>query len=262
MITAGIDCGAKNTRSVIIRDNKILGRGETLTGFDQSEALVKSLGAALNKAELDESELWRIGITGSRLKPIHQAAFQINEARSMAASSCYFFPSGRVAVDVGAEESRVVRFDANGSVLDFALNEKCAAGAGSFIEAMARALETSIHEMGEMALMSDNPVPMNAQCTIFAESEIIGLIHARTPKMDISRAIFDAVASRIASMIRRVGLQLDIVLIGGMACNNGFVSSLKRELGIENILIPDHPEYSAATGAALIAAGEVTEGNA
>lgn len=261
MITAGIDCGAKNTRTVIIRDNKIVGRGETLTGFDQSEAVMKSLGAALNKADLDESELWRIGATGSGFKAIPQTVVQINEARSMAASSCYFFPSGRVAVDVGAEESRVVRFDAGGLVRDFALNEKCAAGAGSFIEAMARALETSVHEMGELALMSENPIPMNAQCTIFAESEIIGLIHARTPKMDISRAILDAVASRIASMIRRVGLQPDVVLLGGMACNTGFVSSLKRELGIENILIPDYPEYGAATGAALIAAGEGTDGN-
>ncbi len=261
MITAGIDCGARNTRTVIIRDNEIVGRGEATTGFDQSEAVRKSLGIALSEAGLDELELRHVGATGSGMKSIAQADVQVNEARSMAASSLYFFPSSRVVVDVGAEEARVVRFEVNGSVQDFAINEKCAAGAGSFIEAMARALETTVHEMGEIALRSNNPIPMNAQCTIFAESEVIGLIHAKTPKMDISRAIHDAVASRIASMIRRVGLQLDIVLMGGLARNNGFVSSMKREIGVENILIPDNPEYGAATGAALIAAVEGRKGN-
>lgn len=254
MITAGIDCGAKNTRTVIISDNKIVGRGATPTGFDQSEALRKSLEMALNQAGLDVSELRHIGATGSGSKSITQADIQVNEARSMAVSSVYFFPSSRVVVDLGAEEARVVRFDANGAVQDFTINEKCAAGSGSFIEAMARALETTVHELGEMALKSNNPLPMNAQCTIFAESEVISLIHAKTSKVDISRSIHDAIASRVASMIRRVGLQLDIVMMGGLALNDGYVTAVKRELGIEKILVPCNPEFGSATGAALVAA--------
>ena len=256
MITAGIDCGAKSTRTVLIRDNEIIGRGETPTGFDQSVAVRKSLGIALKTAGLDEAELAHIGATGSGSKSIAQADIQVNEARSMAVSSLYFFPSSRVVVDVGAEEARVVRFDLNGAVQDFAINEKCAAGAGSFIEAMARALETTVHELGEMALKSDNPIPMNAQCTIFAESEVIGLIHAKTPRIDISRAIHDAIASRVSSMIRRVGLELDIVMMGGLALNKGYVSSVKRELGIEKIFVPCNPEFGSATGAALVAASQ------
>jgi benzoyl-CoA reductase subunit D len=143
--------------------------------------------------------------------------------------------------------------DENGNATDFAINEKCAAGAGAFIEAMARALETSTEEMGSLALTSDKEIPMNAQCAIFAESEVVGLIHAKTKKNDISKAIHDAMASRIVSMIRRIGVNEDVVMLGGVGYNPGFVEAMKRELNLENIYIPDDPEYGAAVGAAVAA---------
>jgi benzoyl-CoA reductase subunit D len=106
-----------------------------------------------------------------------------------------------------------------------------------------------------MAMESDRTIPMNAQCAIFAESEVVGLIHARTSKADISRAIHDAMASRVVSMIRRIGVNEDIAMIGGVGLNPGFVESLGKELGVEKVLVPDDPAFGAALGAAL-AAGE------
>jgi benzoyl-CoA reductase subunit D len=147
----------------------------------------------------------------------------------------------------------VAKCDENGVVVDFAINDKCAAGAGAFIEAMARALETSLTDMGPLALSSNKAIAMNAQCTIFAESEVVGLIHARTEKRDISKAIHDAMASRIVSMIRRIGVDPDVAIIGGVACNPGFVFALQKELGLEKIFMPEHPEFGAATGAAVVA---------
>ncbi len=158
--------------------------------------------------------------------------------------------------DVGAEAARAAKFDEKGSVQDFAINDKCAAGAGTFIEAMGRALETPLAEMGPLALISTNPIPMNAQCAIFAESEVVGLIHAKTEKKDISRAIHDAMASRIVSMMRRIGVSPDVVMVGGVAHNVGFVEALRRELAVDKIYIPDEPEFAAATGAAAVAAKE------
>jgi len=155
--------------------------------------------------------------------------------------------------DIGAEEGRAAKFDEKGNPVDFAINEKCAAGAGSFIEAMSRALETPIEKIGPLALTSDNEIPMNAQCTIFAETEVIGLIHANTPKNDISKAIHDAIAGRIVSMIRRVGVDEEIVIMGGMAYNPAFLKALKIQLNIDDIKIPDDPEYGAAIGAAVAA---------
>jgi len=110
--------------------------------------------------------------------------------------------------------------------------------------------------MGPLALTSDKSIPMNAQCTIFAESEVVGLIHARTSKADISKAIHDAIASRIVSMIRRIGVNPDIVIAGGVAYNPGFLAAVQRELGAGQLWVPDLPEYAAAVGAAVVAAKE------
>lgn len=256
MLTAGIDCGAKNTKTVILKDGKVMGKGMNLTGFDQARAVKGSLEAALKAAGIKEDDLEHIGGTGSGAAEIKQADVQVNDIKAMAKAANYFFPTSRTVTDVGAEEGRAVKIDEQGTVIDFAINEKCAAGAGAFIEAMARALELPLEEMGPLALSSDKAIPMNAQCAIFAESEVVGLIHAKTEKPDISKAIHDAMASRIVSMIRRIGVNPDIAMIGGVGRNPGFVHSLKEELQIDTIYIPEDPEFGAAVGAAVVAAEE------
>jgi len=256
MLTAGIDCGAKNTKTVILKDGKIIAKGMNLTGFDQVAAIKASLEAALNVAGIKEDDLDHIGGTGSGAAEIKQADAQVNDIKATAKAANYFFPSSRTVTDVGAEEGRAVKIDDHGTVIDFAINEKCAAGAGAFIEAMSRALEVPLVEMGSLALSSDKTIPMNAQCAIFAESEVVGLIHAKTEKQDISKAIHDAMASRIVSMIRRIGVNPDIAMIGGVGRNPGFVHSLKSELEVDTIYIPEDPEFGAAVGAAIVAAEE------
>jgi predicted CoA-substrate-specific enzyme activase len=256
MIVAGIDCGAKNTKTVIMRNGQIIGRGQVATGFDQAQAVRESLELAVKEAGLDRGHIDRIGGTGSGAKAISHVDIKVNDIKAISAAANHFFPHSRTVADVGAEAARAARFDENGNVQDFAVNDKCAAGAGAFIEAMARALETPLTEMGSLSLTSANPIHMNVQCAIFAESEVVGLIHARTEKKDICRAIHDAMASRIVAMIRRVGVRPDIVMTGGVAYNPGFVEALKRELEVDEIFVPDWPEYAAATGAALVAARE------
>jgi benzoyl-CoA reductase subunit D len=254
MITAGIDCGAKNTRTVILKDGEIIGRGIVETGFDQGQAVRESLEIALKEAGITSDELAHIGGTGSGAKEIAVADVKVNDIKAISAAAHFFFPNSRTVADVGAEEARAAKFNEKGAVEDFVINDKCAAGAGAFLEAMGRALETPLTEIGPLALTSDNPIPLNAQCAIFAESEVVGLIHAKTDKRDISRAIHDAMASRIVAMIRRIGVNPDIVMVGGVAYNPGFVAALKRELGVDRIYIPDKPEFAAATGAAAVAA--------
>jgi benzoyl-CoA reductase subunit D len=143
--------------------------------------------------------------------------------------------------------------DAHGKVVDFAINDKCAAGAGAFVEAMARALEVKLDEIGPLSLQASKAVPMNAQCAVFAESELVSLVHAKTPKPDMARAIHDAIADRIVSMVRRVGMEPEVVLIGGVARNVGFIQSLGRGLDME-VKLPADPEFVGAIGAALVAA--------
>jgi len=256
MITAGIDCGAKNTKTIILKDGKIIGEGSVLTGFDQGKAVEESFAKALEDAGISEGDVGRTCGTGSGKNSIKNVAGLVNDIKAIAKAANFFFPNARTVTDVGAEEGRAVNIDEKGEVVDFAINEKCAAGAGAFIEAMGRVLETPLEEMGPLALKSDKEIPMNAQCVIFAESEVVGLIHAKTEKRDISKAIHDAMASRIVSMIWRVGVNEDVVMIGGVGYNPGFVESMKRELKVDTIHIPEEPEYGGAVGAAIVAAEE------
>ncbi|UCH23002.1 MAG: CoA activase [Deltaproteobacteria bacterium] len=257
MITAGIDCGAKNTKTVIVKDGEIIGKGSVPTGFDQAKAVADSLAKAVQAARISNDEIKRIIGTGSGKNAINIAADTINEINAIAKAANFYYPNARTVADVGAEEGRAAKIDENGEPVDFAINEKCAAGAGAFIEAMARALEVTLEEMGPLCLQSDKKIPMNAQCVIFAESEVVGLIHANTSKPDISKAVHDAIASRIVSMIRRIGVNEDVVIIGGVGRNPGFVASMQHELKLDNLYIPDEPEFGAATGAAVVAAESV-----
>jgi len=254
MITAGIDCGAKNAKSVILMDGKIVGKGQVLTGFDQEKAVANSLTKAIRTAGIARQDIQRIGGTGAGKNSLIIADDVVDDIKAISKGAHFFFPTARTVADVGAEEGRAAKIDEKGNPIDFAINEKCAAGAGAFIEAMARALEVTVEEMGRLCLQSDKQIPMNAQCAVFAESEVVGLIHAKTDKSDISRAIHDSMAGRIVSMIRRIGVNRDFAVLGGVGYNPGFMAAMRRELKIENILIPDEPEYGAAVGAAVAAA--------
>jgi len=256
MITAGIDCGAKNTKTVILQDGKIIGKGMVLTGFDQARAVEDSFALAVQHAGIARKDIQRIFGTGSGKDAITAAEETVNDIKAMARGACYFFPNARTVADVGAEEGRAAKLDEQGNAVDFAFNEKCAAGAGAFIEAMSRALEVTIAEMGPLSLQSTRDIPMNAQCVVFAESEVVGLIHSKTSKADISKAIHDSIAGRIVSMIRRIGVNEDVVMLGGVAYNPGFVEAIKRQLGISNLFIPEKPEFGMAVGAALAAAAD------
>ena len=251
MISVGIDMGAKNVKVVVLKDGQIVSRGITLSGIDQKASAQQVFNEALQKAGASLSDIKYVTATGTGRDLAPNANGNISMMGADALGGTHLFPTARTVIDVGAEEGRAVRCDEKGKMIDFVINERCAAGAGTFIEAMARALEVKVEEMGPLSLKAEKAVPMNAQCTIFAESEVVSLIHAKTLRADISRAIHDAIADRIASMTRRLGVQRDVVLVGGVAKNVGFIDALKRTLGVD-ILVPSDPEFVGALGAALV----------
>lgn len=255
MVAVGMDLGAKNTKVVIVNNSKVLAASSVSSGFDQKASAEEALQKALTEAGVAQSDIKHIIATGAGMKVVSFANATITDISANARGAFNIFPSVRTIIDVGAEEGRSIRLDEKGKVVDFGINEKCAAGAGAFTEAMARALEVDIKDMGKLSLQSTKAVPMNAQCTIFAESEVVSLIHQKTTKEDIIRAVHDAIADRITSMARRVGIEQDVTLVGGVANNIGFVDSMKRNLGYE-MLVPKEPvvpEFVSAYGAALIA---------
>lgn len=265
MYCAGIDMGSRTVKVVLLEELKVDGAPQLKWGVKQTHimfpedldmdvAAEKAYAEALQSAGLARDQITRIVSTGAGRKQVKFADQDVTDVGAGARGAVFMCPSARTVIDVGAEEGRGVKAGPDGKVVDFAGNEKCAAGAGAFAESMARALQLSLEEFGQASLRSDKTIPMNAQCTVFAESEVVSLIHANTPKEDIAKAVLDAVASRVTAMARRVGIEEDVVLIGAMVHNPGFVQSLKTALGVEKVLLPDLPEYLAALGAALIAA--------
>ena len=198
------------------------------------------------------SNLDHITATGSGMDIAPKANSTVSMMGADAKAGVAFFPNARTIIDVGAEEARAVKCDDNGIMMDFVVNERCAAGAGAFIEAMARALEVNLEDMGPLSLKAERASSINASCVIFGESDVVSLIHRQESKPEIARAIFEAMADRISSMVHRLGVNPDVVLVGGVAKDIGFVASLKRKLGVE-IFIPEYPAYAGALGAALVA---------
>jgi benzoyl-CoA reductase subunit D len=252
MITAGVDCGAKNTKVVILKDGNILSRSSVLSGFDQKGAAKQAFEEALKQANLAAADVTIITATGAGKKEVDFANNTVTEVGADAKGVYNLFPSVKTIIDIGAEEGRAIKSDGNGKVIDFAINEKCAAGAGSFTESMARALEVKVEELGDLSLKSTRNIQMNAQCAVFAESEVVTLVHAKTPKEDMAKAVHDAIASRITSMVRKIGVEKDVALIGGVAKNKGFVKSLADDLEVD-LKMPEDPEYVTALGAAIVA---------
>jgi benzoyl-CoA reductase subunit D len=258
MIVAGIDVGGKNVHTVIMNDGKILGKSSQPTGIQKAEAAENSFNEALKEAKLKRGDVERVVATGSGGKRATFADGYIADAAADARGVIRLVPSARTIIDVGGEEGRAIKIDADGRVKDFAVNEKCAAGTGTFVDTMARALEMPVEEMAKISLNSKQSIPMNAQCAVFGESEVVSLIHQKITKTDIARAVHDAIAGRIASVARIVGLDKDIVMIGGVARNIGFLDSLKRELS-SDVVVPEEPDFVGAMGAAVAAASGVTQ---
>jgi benzoyl-CoA reductase subunit D len=265
MITAGIDMGSRTIKVVLVEDAKVEGASQlkyVVKGkhmmfpgeLDGDVAADKAFDDALASAGVRRDQIGAVYATGAGRKQVKFATDNISEMSAGAKGVSFFFPNGRTIVDIGAEEGRGIKADGSGKATDFAGNEKCAAGAGSFAEAMSRALQMNLKEFGESSLRSTKSIPMNAQCTVFAESEVVSLIHLSTPKEDIAKAVLDAVASRVCAMVRRVGIENEVVLIGGMVNNPGFVHALKNAMGVDEIKLPDMPEYVSALGCALLAA--------
>jgi len=257
MITIGLDIGTQSVKAIALNnaDTKVLARTQTFSGFDPVQAIQNVTEQALKLSGLTRADVMAVAVTGSNVELAPSNAIIVSMMSADAKAATTLFPKAQTIIDVGAEEARAVKCDERGIMTDFVVNERCAAGAGTFIEAMARALEIKMEDMGLLSLKAERASSINASCVIFGESDVVSLIHKQEPKHEIARAVYDAMADRVSSMVHRLGINPEIVLVGGVAKDAGFVSSLKRKLAAD-IFIPEFPEYAGALGAALIVAAK------
>lgn len=259
MITAGVDLGSDYTQAAVVADGEILGRGETRTGFDLDAARDRALESALADAGVEAGELAAVAATGGGRKSV-EADHRVTAYRAIGLALEESWPSARTVLLMGAKNSAALKLGEGGTVLDFAENDKCAAGVGRFISDLTRFLEMDLEEMIDAALEADDAAQeLNTQCAVFAESEVISLIHEGVPEARIARAVHEGIAERNASLLRRVGLEEELVVVGGVGRNVAFLRALEATVGTE-ARAPEHPAHVAAAGAAHSAAAGEEEG--
>jgi len=257
MYTIGIDIGSMSTNGVLINEKKeILSSIIILTGASSKKAADKTFNQILTEHKLSEKDIDYIVATGYGRIKVPFASEVVTEITCHAKGGNYYFPNARTIIDIGGQDSKVIKVDGNGNVLDFVMNDKCAAGTGRFLEVMARTLEIDLEDMGQISLNGKNNVSISSLCTVFAESEVVSLVGADHKTADICRSLHISIAKRITAQVKRIGLEEEVAMTGGVAKNIGVVTELERNLGCK-IKISDEPQINGALGAALIAMEKV-----
>ena len=249
----GIDSGSTSTNAVIMDKNKKIIAHEVIrTGAKSIESAEKILENILTKAKLKKEDLSLIVSTGYGRVSITYAHESVTEISCHGKGAHYFNPKIRTILDIGGQDSKAISLNENGDVKDFVMNDKCAAGTGRFLEMMSKTLDIPISELGPLSLDSKEKIEITSMCSVFAESEVISLIAQNKEKSDIIHGIHNSIASKAYSLLKRVGLEKEFMMTGGVAKNIGVVKAVEDKIN-SKLYICEEPEIVGATGAALYA---------
>ncbi|MEW6665722.1 MAG: acyl-CoA dehydratase activase [Thermodesulfobacteriota bacterium] len=250
---AGIDVGSLSTEAVILSEgDRMAGYGIVETGANSTEAAEAALAQALAMAGFDSGRLSRTVATGYGRVSVPFAGKRVTEISCHAMGAWHLYPDTGTVIDMGGQDSKVIRVGEGGRVLDFAMNDKCAAGTGRFLEVMAAKLRVSLDELAELSLVSRGEVQISSVCTVFAESEVVSLVAQNHPREEIIKGLHRAVVSRVWSMVAGLGVAGEVTMSGGVAKNRGVVALLEERLG-RSIHVYREPQIVGALGAALLA---------
>lgn len=259
MIFAGLDIGSVSTKVAIIdKDKKIICFEVLRTGSNSKKAAEKCMQSALNKAKVSFGNITNLIATGYGRKIVPFKSDEISEISCHAKGAHFLFPDTKTVIDIGGQDSKAIRLDENGEAIDFNMNDKCAAGTGRFLEEMAKALDTTVENLGKLSLRSKKSLVISSMCTVFAESEVVSLLAENETREDIAKALHNAIADRVLSLAHKVRLSNAVTLTGGVAKNIGVIEALKSKLPNITINIPKEPQIIGALGAAIIASDLVT----
>ena len=249
MYFAGIDIGSTMTK-IVIMDDEISSQVIGPTGAEHRHLANKVMEEALSKAGIAFDELTYVVATGYGRINVPFADKQITEITCHAKGVSSIFPSARTVIDIGGQDAKGIKI-AGGKVVNFVMNDKCAAGTGRFLEVIAEALGLKLEEMGELSLQSKEKVMISSTCTIFAEQEVVSKIADGVPIEDILAGLHEAIASRVFHMAEKMKIEKDVAMTGGVAMNVGMVKALEDQLGFP-VLIAREPLLTGAIGAAIL----------
>jgi predicted CoA-substrate-specific enzyme activase len=246
---AGIDIGSTMTKVAIMKEgmiSSVIGP----TGAEQRRLAHRVMERGLEEANLSFSSITYLVATGYGRLNVPFADKQVTEISCHAKGAAFLFPEVKTVIDIGGQDSKAINIE-NGRPVDFVMNDKCAAGSGRFLEIIADGLGITLEEMAELSLKSNHPIKIGNLCTVFAEQEVVGKLAEGAPLTDLIAGIHEALASRVATMAKKLKLADDVVITGGGAKNRGLVKALSDVLG-HRLLVPSEPLLTGAVGAALL----------
>ncbi len=252
MFFLGIDIGSSSSKAVLIDENKniLASAARNIgTGTNGPSIVVQEV---LEAAGIARDQIQFTVVTGYGRVNYTQADKQITEISCHGKGIAHLIPGARTIIDIGGQDAKVIKLSQDGTVENFVMNEKCAAGTGRFLEVMARILNCNINELSDLSLKSKHDIIISNTCTVFAESEVISQLAGGASKEDVAKGADNAIASRVAGLARRIGIVPIVAMSGGVAMNPSVVASLSREIG-EEITVAPHPQTVGALGAALFA---------
>ncbi len=257
MITAGIDVGSLSTKAALMDEcGKVIAYDVILTGGSNRDAAEATYDNALAKTGLARKDVAFVVTTGYGRENVGFADKHVSEITCHAAGMHLTNPRIRTILEIGGQDSKAIRIDENGNVEHFAMNDKCAAGCGRFLEVTAKAMGLELKELGEVSARSQNCVRISSTCTVFAETEVVSLVAVGTPIPDIVRGVHSSIATRASLLLRTVTINGPLGMSGGVALNSGVVTALGEVLKTE-VYVADNPQVRGAIGAAFVGQKQV-----
>jgi len=257
MIFLGIDIGSLSCDAVLIDEEKnILSSSVIPTGVKNIESIARVKKNVLDASGILETDIRSIISTGYGRTRVKERDGAVTEITCHAKGIKHMIPETRILIDIGGQDSKAMCLDPDGNVVDFAMNDKCAAGTGRFLEAMARALEVDINQLGDLDKGAETDLVLSSMCTVFAESEVVSLIASGTAQKEIAKGLNRAIAARTNSLVKRVAKDtngLAVSMSGGVARNRGVVKAIAQSMGLKKVYTPETPDIIGALGAAIIA---------
>ncbi len=250
---AGVDVGSTQTKAVIINEQKeIVGRALIETGANVVAAAQQSFDLAREQANVREEEIEYIIGTGYGRYRVTFGNSQVTEISCHGRGAVQLFPETRTVVDMGGQDTKAIKVNAKGEIVDFCMNDKCAAGTGRFLGAASAALDIPLGDLGGTALKSEKPVRISTTCTVFAESEVLAWLGKGKKIEDILWGVHRSIATRSIGLLRRVGIVDQVTFSGGVSKNIGMIKALEEKIGLK-LNVSEDCHYMGAVGAALFA---------
>jgi predicted CoA-substrate-specific enzyme activase len=248
---SGVDVGSTQTKAVVVNEQgEIVGRSLTDTGANVVQAAQTAFEIALKNGDLREEEVEYVIGTGYGRYKVSFGNTQVTEISCHARGAVHMFPDTRTVIDMGGQDTKAIRISEDGEIVDFCMNDKCAAGTGRFLGAASSALDIPLGELGPTALRGDRPVKISTTCTVFAESEVLSWLGKGKKIEDILLGVHKSIAARSTGLARRVGVEEQVTFTGGVAKNDAMIATLNERLGVE-VNVSDDSHYMGALGAAL-----------